>query len=364
MKKYLSALLILTSVLAFQSCKEDVDLIGEFEETAIVYGILDKADSVHMIKINRAFIGPGNSIEIAAIPDSNYFDNLVVTVEERVGGILQRTWTLEDTLVDNKDENGIFYAPEQILYFFETPPSDPLVDNAVYKLHIDVNNGQFEVTGETGIVSGLTSSMSSQSTRFQFATNPGEYRATSIAVGSGNSYLVNTKVKTNYRDWTGSTYVDKTVSWNLGEKETTPNSSLTFVGSGQTFYNLMKTSCESGDPAVDRRTFVSFEVEITGGAEELFNYILVNQPSSSLAQTKPTFTNLTATNDHTVIGIFSSRQTLTIEKPFFITGGSSYIRSLDQKSTQELCIGPITGPYFFCSNHPQDYIAPESYVCN
>ncbi len=131
---------------------------------------------------------------------------------------------------------------------------------------------------------------------------------------------------------------------------------------GETFYKLMRSACQNGDPAVDRRTFVSFDIEITGGAEELFNYILVNQPSSSLAQSKPTYTNLTATNDHPVIGIFSSRQTLRIKKPF-IDPNSSYIRSLDQKSTQELCIGAITGPYLFCSNHPQDNIAPLSYAC-
>lgn len=362
MKKYFSALLILISILSLQSCKEEVDLIGEFQETAIVYGILDQSDSVHMIKINRAFIGPGNSLEIAGIADSNYFKNLVVTIEERVAGNLQRSWTLTDTLVDNKDENGIFYAPEQILYYFETSPSQPLLADAVYKLHIDVNNGQFEVTGETGIVSDLYSNMIQQTSRFKFASNPSEFAATSISVNSGNSYVVNTKVRTNYREWTGTSFVDKSFLWTLGEKETTPNSNLNFVATGETFYKLMRSACQNGDPAVDRRTFVSFDVEITGGAEELFNYILVNQPSSSLAQSKPTYTNLTATNDHPVIGIFSSRQTLRIKK-LFVDPNSSYIRALDQKSTQELCIGAITGPYLFCSNHPQDNIAPLSYAC-
>ena len=33
-------ILILTSFL--QSCNEDVDLIGDFEETAVIYGLLDK----------------------------------------------------------------------------------------------------------------------------------------------------------------------------------------------------------------------------------------------------------------------------------------------------------------------------------
>ena len=371
MKKYLSGLLLLASVLSFQSCNEDVNLIGEFEETAVVYGLLDKSDSVHMIKINRAFIGPGNSIEIAAIPDSNYFENLVVTVEERVAGSLQRTWTLNDTLVANKDEGGIFFAPEQKLYFFETPTSAPLLDDAIYKLHIDVNNGEFEVMAETEIVSGMSSpTVSGQNFSFRFASNPSDYRTANVDVSIGNAYLVNTTLTTNYRDWTGGSYVDKSFSWNLGEKETTPTNNTfvteNFAAPGQTFYNLMASSCASGSPSVDKRTFVSFDVVITGGALELYNYIIVNKPSSSLAQSKPTYTNLTATNDHTVIGIFSSRQTLRINKPFYFSAGQAYIRGLDQKSTQELCIGAITGPYLFCSDHPGDNILGQEkpYACN
>lgn len=366
MKKYFSGLLLLASILGFQSCNEEVNLIGEFEETAIVYGLLDKADSVHMIKINRAFIGPGNSIEIAAIPDSNYFQDLVVTVEEYVSGSLQRSWILADTMVDNKDENGIFYAPQQKLYFFATTPSLPLVDDATYKLHIDVNNGDFEVTAETEIVSGMNCDASSQNHSMRFAQNPGEYKTTNLGVSSGNAFQINTTVTTNYREWTGTTYVDKSFSWNLGEKETSPNENLNFAATGETFYNLLRSSCEAGDQNADRRTFVSFDVVVTGGSEDLYNYILVNQPSSSLAQSKPTYTNLSATNDHPVIGIFSSRQTLSINKPFFISAAQAYIRALDQKSTEELCIGGITGPFLFCSNHPGDNVAtnPKPYACD
>ena len=52
-------------------------MIGDFKETAVVYGLLDQSDSVHYVKINRAFIGPGNSLEFAQIPDSNYFETTV-----------------------------------------------------------------------------------------------------------------------------------------------------------------------------------------------------------------------------------------------------------------------------------------------
>ena len=47
------------------SCSEEVNLTGDFKETAVVYGLLDHADSLHYVKITRAFIGPGNALEIA-----------------------------------------------------------------------------------------------------------------------------------------------------------------------------------------------------------------------------------------------------------------------------------------------------------
>lgn len=366
MKKYFSLLLIASAFFSFQSCNEDVNLVGDFEETAIVYGLLDQADSVHYVKITRAFIGPGDAIQIAAIPDSNYFDNVEATIKEYIGGTLQRTWTLNDTIVTNKDENGIFYAPEQKLYYFETPPSTPLNPTATYKLHIDVNNGAFEVTAETQLVTGMTCSASSQNFPFRFADNPGDYRSTAVGVTAGNSYQINTKLIANYVDWVGTAATSKSFTWNLGEFEVTPNSTQNFLANGETFYNLMKSSCSAGSPAVTKRTFSSFDVIVTGGSEELYNYILVNKPSSSLAQTKPTYTNLTATNGHDVIGIFSSRQTLRINKPFYISPAQAYIRALDKKSTQELCQGSIVGPYLFCSNHPGDNVigSEEPYACN
>jgi hypothetical protein len=84
----------------FSSCEEDVDLIGNFEETAVVYGLLNMKDSVHYIKINRAFIGPGNSLEIAQIPDSSYFKQVDATITEYINGNKARVWTLEDTLIE------------------------------------------------------------------------------------------------------------------------------------------------------------------------------------------------------------------------------------------------------------------------
>jgi hypothetical protein len=376
-KRFLSLLFL--AALFLQSCSEDVNLAGDFKETAIVYGLLDQADSIHYVKITRAFIGPGNALDIAQIADSSYFDQVDATVSEVVNGTVTRTWILKDTLIQDKDTNGYFYGPEQKVYYFKTLPTgtneviqtstDPLKSSlkptALYRFNASINNGAFEVSGETALVRGITTNSSSQNYTFKFADSPGEYLSTGLAVSnSGNSYLMNGQLDVAYNEYIAGIPYTKTYNWKVGEKEVTPNSSLTFSISGRSFYDLMKQSIVE-NPLVEKRTMKGIYITITGGAEELYNYITVNKPSSGLAQSKPSYTNLSVTNGKRVVGIFSSRQTLKIFKPFYTSPQQAYIRAIDKKSTRELCQGPITGNYLFCSNHPGDNVVnqEESYAC-
>lgn len=378
-KKYLYFIFISLGLIVLNSCNEKIELIGDFVETAVVYGLLDQADSLHYIKINRAFIGPGNALEIAQIADSSYFTNVEATISEYLNGNLTRSWLLRDTILDNKDPNGVFYAPEQKVYYFKTMPTGfngviqsstnpqmtSLNPQAIYKIDIVLNDGAFSVSAETELVRGITSAAATQNFNFKFANNPGEYTSTGITVSStGNSYVLNTQLKMAFYEWENTTYSEKSFFWKLGEADVLPSSSKIFTANGETFYDLMKSNCTENS-SISKRTFKGVTIKITGGAEELYNFIAVNKPSSGLAQSKPTYTNLTATNGKRVIGIFSSRQTVEIYHPFYVSPQQSYLRALDKKSTRELCQGPITGLYLFCSNHPGDNVVnqEESYAC-
>ena len=378
-KKYLCFIFISLGLVVLNSCNEKIKLIGDFVETAVVYGLLDQADSLHYIKINRAFIGPGNALEIAQIADSSYFTNVNATISEYLNGNLIRSWLLRDTILDNKDPNGVFYAPEQKVYYFKTMPTGfngviqtstnpqmtSLNPQAIYKIDIVLNDGAFSVSGETELVRGITSAAATQNFNFKFADNPGEYTSTGITVSStGNSFVLNTQLKIAFNEWENNTYSEKSFFWNLGEADVQPLSSKVFTANGETFYDLMKSNCTENS-TITKRTFKGVTIKITGGAEELYNFIAVNKPSSGLAQSKPTYTNLTATNGKRVIGIFSSRQTVEIYHPFYVSQQQAYLRALDKKSTRELCQGPITGLYLFCSNHPGDNVVnqEESYAC-
>jgi hypothetical protein len=371
MKNYILGLFSIAVLAAsLQSCNEDIDITGDFEETAVVYGLIDQANSVHLIKITRAFIGPGNALEIATIPDSNYFETVESTITEKINGNTARTWTLYDTIVA-KDTDGIFYAPDQKLYAFRTgtqdnsdsPTGQPILDNAMYHLEISVNNGAFTISGETEVITGINSSQGQATTHFNFAkgaNTTGEFQTTGLNVNPGNSSLLNATLQLNYKEFIGLTETDASINWELGEREVDV-ADETFSMNGEVFYNIIAANCENADPLIDKRNFESIKLSIVGGSADLLNYILVNQPSSGLAQNKPTFTNLTASGGRKVVGLFSSR--FTYERIIQFTDPSSqFVRCIDATSTQELCIGAITGAYLFCSHHVLDI--PKAYYCN
>ncbi len=352
------SILFLGSLLT--SCNEDVDLIGDFEETAVVYGLLDKADSVHFIKINRAFIGPGNALDISQIPDSNEFQQVDATISEYINGSLARQWTLADSTVENKDPNGVFYAPYQKVYYFKTTSTAPLNANGIYKLHISINGGEIEVDGETDIVSGMSTSADGQSFRFDFVDNPGVYLQKGLSVSAGNSHIINATLEVKFFEYTApGVGALKSFKWNLGESDVAPNGSKTFTTNGKTFYDLVLANV-TNNPLINQRKLYSINIIATGGGEDLYNYMTVNVPSSTLAQSKPTYTNLSVNANHRVIGIFSSRLTYSIEKKY-INPSNVNLRMLAPKSVTELCTGPITGNLFFCSQHIGD--AATSYYC-
>lgn len=359
------------------SCNEDVDLIGDFQETAVVFGLLDQSDSLHYVKINRAFIGPGNALQFAQIPDSNYFNQIDATITEYINGSEIRVWTLSDTIIENKDPNGVFYAPFEKVYFFKTKKCkangnqemnsasasdlmNSLNKDATYKLNVSVNSGEFIVEGETALVSGITSPADAQTYQFDFASDPGIYTQKGLAANVGNSYVLNTSLEVKYKEYTSpSAYTFNTFYWNIGESDVIPNETRTYTINGQTFYDLIKSDV-TDDASIIQRKMYSIKVIVTGGSEDMYNYMTVNQPSSSLAQSKPSYSNLTVSENHRAIGIFSSRYTHSTEK-FYINPSNSSLRMMKTKTVAELCTGPITGNLYFCSQHIGD--AASSYYC-
>ena len=209
-----------------------------------------------------------------------------------------------------------------------------LKPTATYRFKAIINGGEFEVSGETELVHGITSPAISQNFTFKFANDPGIYIPSAVTISNtGNAYIASAHLDVLFNEHQGATKTEKSFRWKLGEANVEPFNSRAFTASGQTFFDLVKANATS-DPTIDKRTFQGLRIIITGGAEDLYNYMAVNKPSSSLAQSKPTYTNLNVTNGKRVVGIFSSRQTVTYYKPFYTSPQQAYIRAIDKKTTR------------------------------
>ncbi len=354
--------------LSLFSCKTDIDLIGEYQVTPVIYGLLDQSDSLHFIKINKTFLGKGNALDMAQVPDSSYFDQVDATITEILaGGGTGRIWELRDTIIEGRNTNGVFYAPEQKVYYFATPtfqndPVNSLQPTAKYRLEVNINDGEHIVFGETELVRDVSFTSPAQQSAFVFRNNQNLYNAVPIIWTKGNGKRYNLKMEFHYRETdVNNVQYDKFFTWNVGEVYSNSTQNVSINANGELFYQLVRNNIPI-DNSIVKREHTFFRVRLVAGSEELDNFMAANQPSTSLAQNKPSYTNLEGG-----IGVFSSRYTIEYQK-FFINPSFQNWRSIDQRSTRELCEGQYTGLLKFCSSHIQDNNPnlpnnPQTFVC-
>lgn len=359
--------LITLFILAIQlvGCREDLEFNENYTETPVIYGLLDQSDSIHYVRINRGYLGPGDAFTFAKVPDSNYFESVEAEIQEFLNGQVVRSWTLRDTVLNTKETGGVFFAPEQIVYYFQTDnANEPLNPDAVYRLKVDINEGQLTVSGETKLVDGLakSSNYSGSQTQMNFAEEVGEYASVLLTHSAGNAVVSNTSMDIVINEHRSSGITQITIPMNIAENTTSDNN-FTATIFGETFYQTIANGV-TDDPTITRRNLVGLRPTFTGGSAELNSYILVNQPTSSVAQSKPEYTNLSVSQGFQVVGLFSSRQTVSYYRPF-VTGNNAFLRCIDRRSTRELCQGAITGNLLFCSQHPGDNGAtdPQDFRC-
>lgn len=318
MKKFSILLLIVTSF-GLWSCNNDLDILAPYKETCIVYGLINAADSVQYVRINRAFLGEEDAYVMAQHPDSfNYPDILDVTFERWQGGIKKDSYLLErdSSLIL---EPGIFANTPNVLY--KTPAGKLIDQNSEYKLII-----YNRVTGET------TSSMAAALNDIN-VTVPIVFPGSVITVPLYNSApyevkfvanaeaaVYNLTVKFNYTEFPNNNPNDivyKSVDWSLGNfVNSSGTGNIEVELPGDELYQLLGSSIPLNN-SVNRR-FASLTFIFSSGADDFYTYIQVNQPPSGLVQSIPDYTNIENGK-----GIFSSRYIKKIE------GGNLDFKSID-----------------------------------
>ena len=293
----------------FNACTTDVDLYADYKDIMVVYGLLDSGADTNYIKINKAFLGPGNAYDIALIDDScNYPGKLDAKIIEyrasSSGTNYQKTreFALDTITVHNK-ELGLFYAPDQLVYY-TTQKINPNTSQYKFRYELQVNKDDTIISAMTGIVGG--GSFSIPQAAFNFTSSSGSVQWTpcpNAAIYEVFFKFYFTEVGPNHDS------VQRCMTWPLGahpEFQLTLENGIYSIPFKPTvfFYNL---SVMLGDDTlnnnIERLIFEpSLEVSIAAGGDELYNFISVNAPSNSIVQNLPEYTNVSGG-----YGVLSSR---------------------------------------------------------
>lgn len=319
--------LLFIGLLFIYSCETDFDTTTEWKDITVVYGLLDQKEPAQFIKINKAFLGEGNALIYAQEADSfNYPNPLTVKVEEWNETGTNKIQTLEfDTTSAYQKEEGVFYYPDQIIYksrdydyyrfeFIIQPPNDTVGIDTIwlnpeshYKLVITYPDDSKTITAETKMVEGFQITKPGQIPTINFVNAPS---ATTTfrwdqAINAARYELF---VRFNYGELEVNSTDTIMKSIDLLSIQLTPGNSseVTYIYSSQNFYNSCLNLIPYSDPAIEGsiagRFSGTIDIYVAAAEEEFHNYLQVHEPSTSIVQEKPQYTNI-----ENGIGIFSAR---------------------------------------------------------
>jgi hypothetical protein len=304
-------LLIVPLLMVFISCTTDFDVTADYKDITVVYGILSQNDTVHYIRINKAFLGEGNALEYAQNPDSSsYGGNIDATLEEVTETGTSNLMTLDTITLYDKD-SGTFYYPDQLVYTVNAI----LNPKSTYNLNIRNRRNGNEVSSSTKLVQNFSITKPGSGTKslnFKKATTSSQKFEWVSAV---NGRLYQPVIIFYFKETSapGDTII-RSVEWPLSSKKSTSldggdNMQVEYLNAD--FYNICNSkipySDASEEEAVLGRKADHIELIFTVVGDDLSTYLDVSEPSTGVLMEKPEYSNIT-----NGIGVFSARYKKTI----------------------------------------------------
>jgi hypothetical protein len=296
--KTLTVLFVL-SIIALQSCKNDIDINAPWKETAVVYGFLDAHTPKQYIRITKTFqTSPSTSPDqVAQITDSLYFDSLQVKLYDLTfPSISPIVFTRSNSI---PKDNGYFASDVNYLYT-NTINFKPNADHQ-YKLEIihpssgKAYYGLSPVVAEADIMTGLKtyvikidySSGSVVLFNYSAAKNAAVYDAAIRYIYTENGVLDS---------------VDQIVASGIAASESVNDAFKLKIK--PTDMNLFLADYFKDKPMASRVLMNYITYVVYAGSSDLKFASDLSKPSTILLQVKPEFNNI-----QNGLGLFTSRST-------------------------------------------------------
>ena len=306
MRKYVLAALATAAV--FAGCKNDFDVLADYKDITVVYGLLNQNDTAHYIKINKAYLGEGNAFLMADVADSVNYQaaDLTVKLEEYNNSTLTNTFPLIRTVNEIAKDTGLFASDANILY----KSTATLNPQRRYKLVINNNKTGTTITSETPMIENLvvTNPQNNQQVNI-VGNNSFQFTAAFKSAKNALVYSMLIRFKYNEINTVTSQVVTKSIDWalpNIKSSNTNGGETLQIPLNPDGLFQLLANNLGAPGVNIERQT-AGLEFTFYAGGADLSTYLDVNGPSNTLQQEKPEYTNIT-----NGLGIFSSRYNKTV----------------------------------------------------
>lgn len=339
--------LLLALAATLLGCSTDFEINAPYKDNTVVYGLLNMRDTVQILRINKAFLGEGNALLYAQIPDSNQYSAEDITramVYRRTNGQRVDSFPLRDTLMPVR-EPGIFFYPDQKLYYFRENQTFQLLQsqitvfleqNSIYELELDIRGRRISAAApivNDFSINPVNQSPSTEVNLVSSITGFGSYEFKWTANKDGKRYTCSYRF--NYTEVHGTDSVKKSVTTLIGTRVTANSQgseALSVIMDGQLFYSNLANAIPA-DPTVTKRIFTGLDFLISVANDAFHTYLTLSEPISGIVEDRPQFSNLDG-----AYGIYASRYYKDVIG-----------KRLNPASLNELINGQYTGGLHFCS---------------
>ncbi|MEO6166169.1 MAG: hypothetical protein ABIO46_00840, partial [Chitinophagales bacterium] len=311
MKRFLLAATVLSTLL--YSCKTDFDVTSDWEDIAIVYGLLDPTDSAQYIKINKAFLDKSvSALVIAQNPDSLYYQNITVQLQQFQNNVLKKTIDLvkvDGNLEGFVKDTGIFANSPNFLY----KTNELLDQNSSYHLSItEYDNGKV-ISAVTEIINDFAVLRPTSSQKVNFF--PGDnYNGQFVSAKDGKIYgLI---IRFYYREVNSldtSIFADKYIDWeiftNKRSNSTAGGQTMDYDIAGDGFYSYVNSKLQEDVSIYREAQHFDFMFSVGGETLDTYNQVAIAQQGLTSGNIQPEYTNI-----ENGLGLFSARFYKTIFK--------------------------------------------------
>jgi hypothetical protein len=276
------------------ACSTDFDVTAPYKEIPVIFGILNKDESVQYIKINKAYLNDeGSAIIAGSVPDSNIYPypieaKLFATYTPITDANIKYIDSVVLDTVHLNKEAGSFNANN---IFYKTPAGFK-VKYAI--INRDTTWANYQIVVEVKLYNRFTKIYLNHTFNWNGAIN-------------GKMYTTFLRFKFREVDDLAGTSVDKYVDMPMFENIKTSNSigtsKISYTLSGEAFFTYLQAELDPLTSSSARREYIApLEICFNVAGEELTKYIEINNGSGGLNDIRPDYSNVEGG-----LGIFSSR---------------------------------------------------------